>query len=122
VTALPLHRSVTWGCLAVLALAGLAACDDGTGASAQVCRNGMHAFAAATDFARGRLALPPLMEDPGQGVNVPGGRTEYLGDCRHKVTSHVERRGPDGAVLDDRFEAVVRFRGSEWELESVAFY
>ena len=111
-----------FGSLGLLALAGLVACDEKSEQRALTCRNGMAAFAAATDFARGRLAMPPMAQDTERSVNIAGGRTEYLGDCRHKITSHVERRNPDGAIRDDRFEAVVRFGGREWELEAVTFY
>jgi hypothetical protein len=123
-TILPSRRRRAAACLGVLAgiLAGPVACDEGAGEGSQACRNGMSAFAAATDFARGRLALPPMAQEPGGNVSIPGGRTEYLGDCRHKVTSRVERRDPAGAILDDRFEATVRLRGDAWELEAITFY
>lgn len=109
-------------CLTGLAL--LAACgEDEAGAAA--CRNGMAAFVAAMDIARGRLALPPLSGDSEAGVQIPGGRSEYLGDCRHRVVSYVERP-PDPArsaePRRERFEAIVRLRGETWTLETITFY
>ena len=110
--------------VAVLCL--LAACEDGEEEQAATCRNGMAAFAAATDFARGRLALPPLSEVGHGTINIPGGRTEYLGECRHKVTSHVPRDEPadiTGTVKSDRFEAVVQYKGrNRWVLDSMTVY
>ena len=116
----PLH--VRLAALSGLALVLLAACE---GEDAIACRNGMAAFAAATDIARGRLALPPLSGDSEASVEIPGGRSEYLGDCRHRVVSYVERPLPPGDSASprrERFEALVRLRGGAWELENITFY
>ncbi len=110
--------------LAILCL--VAACEDAEEEQAEACSNGMAAFAAATDYARGRLALPPLSEVGHGTINIPGGRTEYLGECRHKVTSHVPRTesaGTTGTVKSDRFEAVVQYKGrGRWVLDSMTIY
>ena len=109
--------------LAVAALVLVAACGQEDDADARACRDGMAAFAAATDFARGRLALPSLSEATEPAVHIPGGRSEFLGECRHKVTSYVQKAGATGAAGSDRFEAVVRYSGKgRWELEDLTLY
>lgn len=109
---------------AILVMTVLAGCGD-EAETTRECRNGMAAFAAATDFARGRLALPPLATDGSGSVQIPGGRSEYQGDCRHRVVSYVDRQDTEGnpdVPRQQRFESVVRFDGKAWILESISFY
>lgn len=86
------------------------------------CSDQTMAFVMSQNFVKQRLRAPSTAKFP--SVTNDGVRTQYLGDCTHRVQAFVDSQNGFGATIRTRYQAELRKQpdANSWNLIDIQIY